>query len=317
MAAAPKALLALALLAPVWAMGAGAGAAVAASKGFKAGSYYNRTATLATLSRVELQHATKVQNLDGLLALASAERRWNIDDVARLQAWERYNAISDGDALLLRCLKEPKCEPMACADIARLSDLHREVVLRRPASNLGQVNQAVGDISERVMVRHFESTGWTQIQGQVGRSGIDGLFVKRNAEGAVREVLAVESKYNTSALQPTNHGQQMSREWMAKKLRNLRDQQPDEATYRRVEELVGRGYYRARLWTMRMERGEIQISLQRIRSASEKVDELIEDPGTRVSVPPSAIRISAPGSSFEKTIVDAYQQALRSLGTGP
>ncbi len=317
MAAAPRALLTLALLAPAWAMGAGAGTAVAASKGFKAGSYYNRTATLATLNRFELQHATKVQNIDGLLALASAERRWNIDDVARLQAWERYNAIADGDALLLRCLKEPKCEPMACADIARLSDLHREVVLRRPASNLGQVNQAVGDISERVMVRHFESTGWTQIQGQVGRSGIDGLFVKRNADGAVREVLAVESKYNTSALQPTNHGQQMSREWMEKKLRNLRDQQPDEDTYRRVEELVGRGYYRARLWTMRVEKGEIQISLQRIRSASDKVDELIEDHGTRVSVPPSAIRISTPGNSFEKTIVDAYQQALRSLGTAP
>jgi hypothetical protein len=148
-------------------MGAGVGAAVAASKGYKAGSYYSRTATLTTLSRVELQHATKVQNIDGLLALASAERRWSPDDVARLQAWERYTSIVDGDALLLRCLKEPKCDPMACADIARLSDLHREVVLRRPASNLGQVNQAVGEISERVMVRHFESTGWMQIQGQV------------------------------------------------------------------------------------------------------------------------------------------------------
>ena len=34
-----------------------------------------------------------------------------------------------------------------------------------------------------------------RIEGQVGRSGIDGLFVKRNADGVVREVLAVESKY--------------------------------------------------------------------------------------------------------------------------
>jgi hypothetical protein len=247
----------------------------------------------------------------------SAQSRGALDDVLRLQAWERYNAIADGDVLLLRCLKEPRCEPLVCADVARLSDLHREVVLRRPASNLGQVNQAVGDISEQVMVRHFESTGWTQITGQVGRSGIDGLFVKRNAEGAVREVLAVESKYNTSALQPTNHGQQMSREWLEKKLSNLRERQPDEATYRRVEALVGAGYYRARLWTMRVEKGEIQIELQRVRSASDKVDELLEDPGTRVSVPPSVIRIATPTNSFERTIVDAYQQALRSLRSGP
>ena len=133
----------------------------------------------------------------------------------------------------------------------------------------------------------------------------------------MREVLAVESKYNTSALQPTNHGQQMSREWLEKKLRNLRERQPDEATYRRVEELVSAGYYRARLWTMRVERGEIQIDLQRIRSASDKVDALIEDPGTRVSVPPSAIRVAAPTNSFETTIVEAYQSALRSLGPNP
>lgn len=298
-------------------MGAGAGAVTAAGKGFKAGNYYNRTATIATLSRAELKHATKIENIDGMLALATTERRWTLDETFKLQAWERYNAIPDGDLLLLRCLKDPQCEPLACADIAKLSDLHREVLLRQPARNLTQANQAIGDISEQVMIRHFESSGWTRIEGQVGRSGIDGLFVKRNADGVVREVLAVESKYNTSALQPTNHGQQMSREWVEKKLRNLRERQPDEATYRKVEELVNGGYYRARLWTMRVDKGEIQIALQRVRSASNKVDVLIDDPGTRVSVPPEVIRISAPKNSFEKTIADAYQQALRGLGPRP
>lgn len=83
--------------------------------GFNAGGYDNPTATLATLGRAELRHATKVQNIDGLLALASAEHRWNLDDVVRLQAWERYNAIAEGGLLLLRCLKHPKCEPLAYA----------------------------------------------------------------------------------------------------------------------------------------------------------------------------------------------------------
>jgi hypothetical protein len=312
-----RAVLLAVLLAPAIAMGAGAGAVAVAGKGFKAGNYYNRTATVATLSRAELKHATKIENIDGLLTLASAERRWSFDETSKLQAWERYNAIPDGDLLLLRCLKDSKCEPLACADIARLSDLHREVLLRQPGRNLPQVNQAVGHISEQVMIRHFESTGWTRIEGQIGRSGIDGLFVKRNADGVVREVLAVESKYNTSALQPTNHGQQMSRVWVEKKLQNLRERQPDEATYRKVEELVDGGYYRARLWTMRVDKGEIQIALQRVRSASDKVDELIDDPGTRVSVPPEVIRISSPKDSFEKTIADAYQHALRGLGPRP
>lgn len=316
-AAISRSLLLLALLAPTLAVGAGTGVVLVASKGFKAGTHHNKTATLATLRRAELKYATKPQNIDGLMTLASVERRWAPDEGLRWQAWERYNSIPGGDLLLLRCLKEPKCEPMSCADIARLSDLHREVMLRRPSSNLGQVNQAVGDISEKVMVRHFESTGWTQITGQVGRSGIDGLFVKRNAEGVVREVLAVESKYNSSSLQHTNHGQQMSREWMEKKLQNLRERQPEEVTYRRVEELVNAGYYRARLWTMRVDNGELRIDLQRVRSAGDKVDELIEDPGKRVAVPPALIRVATPTNSFEKTIVDAYQQALKGLGPSP
>jgi len=313
-----KALILLVLLVAFTpALAAGSGTLVVASKGFKAGNYYNRTATLATLSRNELRYATKQQNIEGLLTLARSERRWNLDEVARFQAWERYNGLTEGDFLLLRCLKEPQCDLIKCADIARLSDLHREVILRRPASNLGQVNQAVGAISEQVMVRHFESTGWTQIEGQVGRSGIDGLFVKRNAQGVVREVLAVESKYNTSVLQPTNHGQQMSRDWLDKKLSTLRLLQPEETTYRKVEELVHAGYYRARLWTMRVENGEIQIQLRRVRSVSDKVDELVEDPGNRVTAPPSIIRVAAPSNSFEKTIADSYLQALRRFGSLP
>jgi hypothetical protein len=310
-----KALLLALLLAPAIALGAGAGAAVAVGKGFTAGKYYNRTATIAKLTAADLGNAGRAENIDGLLALASAERRLNLDDPSRLlRTHSAYKEIPYGDRLLLGCLKDPRCDPLACADIARVSDLHREVLLRQPASTLTQVNHAIGDISERVMIRHFESTGWQRIEGQVGRSGFDGLFVKRNADGLVREVLIVESKYNTSTLQSTNHGQQMSRDWVEKKLQNLRERQPDDATYRRVEELVSGGYYRARLWTMRVDKGEIQIDLQRVGSASDKVDYVIEDRGKRVAVPPEVIRISAPKDSFEKTIVDTYQQALGKLG---
>jgi len=43
------------------------------------------------------------------------------------------------------------------------------------------------------------------------------------------------------------------------------------------------------------------------------MDELIDDTGTRVCIPPEVIRISSPKDSFEKTIADAYQHALRGL----
>jgi hypothetical protein len=303
-----------ALLASGIAMGAGVGELVTAAKGFRAGKYYNPKATIASLRIAELKYASPAENIDGLLALARTEGRASFHVDFKLQAWEKYTRIPEGDQFLLHCLKDPRCEPLACADIARLSELHREVVLRQPAKNLTQANQAVGHIGEQVMIRHFESTGWQRIEGQVGRSGVDGLFVKRSADGVAREVLAVESKYNTGTLQPTNHGQQMSRDWVGRKLAQLRERQPDDATYRQVEGLIERGFYRASLWTLRVNKGEIRIELQRVRSGSDKVDDLLADPGTRVLVPPEVIRISAPKDGFEKTIVAAYEEELGKLG---
>ena len=215
--------------------------------------------------------------------------------------------------MLFHCLKDSRCEPVTCADIARLSELHFQVVSRRPDLNLTQANQKVGSISEQVMIRHFEGSGWQQIRGQVGRTGIDGLLIKRNSVGIVREVLVAESKYNTSKLQSTSHGQQMSHDWALRKLAQLRAQQSEDATYRQVESLIQQGYYRARLWTMQVENGEIRSELQRIRSDADEV-KLLDDPGTRVPVPPELIGISAPNDSFEKAIVAACMEELGKLG---
>jgi hypothetical protein len=188
------------------------------------------------------------------------------------------------------------------------------VILRQPAKTLAQVNQAIGDISEQVMIRHFESSGWQAIPGQIGRTGIDGLFIKRNRDGVVREVLVAESKANTGTLQSTNHGEQMSRDWVLRKVKQLREQRSQDSIYLRVGELIEGGFYRARLWTMRVEGDEIRLDLQRIRSHSDKVDDLLDDPGTRVLTPPGSIRIATPKDHFEKTIVSAYREALDKLG---
>jgi hypothetical protein len=50
------------------------------------------------------------------------ERRWRLDKIFKLQAWERYNVIPDGD-LLLPCLNDPRREPLAFVNTAKLSDL--------------------------------------------------------------------------------------------------------------------------------------------------------------------------------------------------
>lgn len=306
--AASKGFLIATLLLPAVAIAGGAQIGDAVAQVFRAGSY-SKVARIASLTTLDLRHASRADNIAGLFRLADAEGR--VDPVRSQHLWGSYNAIPSGDALLLRCLKSPVCDPSICASIAGRSELHAEVLLRRPDLNLTQANQAVGSISEQVMIRHFEESGWTRIEGQIGRTGIDGLFIKRRGD-AVQEVLIVESKYNTGTLQPTDHGLQMSRDWALRKLTELRGKHPDNPTYPQIATYIQQGFYRARLWNMKVDNGVMKIDLQRVHSKGSDVD-LLDDPGTRIAVPPKIIRLSAPENDFERALVRQYRQALEKL----
>ena len=314
MVAARAALVALLLL-PAMALAGGAHVAGAAEKAIRAGSHF-KAARIASLTARDLRHASKADNISGLLQRAAAERRVDPDPMLGSRLWTRYNAVPSGDLLLLRCLQSPACDPDSCGAIAALSELHAQVLLRRPSLNLTQVNQAVGSISEQVMLRHFEASGWAPIEGQVGRTGIDGFFIKRDEHGTVRDVLFIESKYNTGALQPTNHGMQMSRDWLLKKLSDLRAKHPDDPVYPQVERYVAEGVYRARLWNMKVEGGALNIELQRVHSKAGDVA-LTADDGAYVVAPPRSISLTEPKNDFERALVRELNQALDKLGPKP
>ena len=95
-----------------------------------------------------------------------------------------------------------------------------------------------GDITESFMNRFFTASGknvsWEQFKVGQANTGIDGLFIKRNKTGIITDVMIVESKYGTSQLGQTNHGQQTSHKWNMRKLEELRA---------RVEKLKGTPEY--------------------------------------------------------------------------
>lgn len=277
---------------------------------FKSGRYL-RLAPLSTRTVQDLAHAPKADNIADLLQLAFVQRR--MDSLDGQIAWKIFNDLPSGDKLLLKCLQVETCQPIRFSEIARASGLHAEVLLRRPDLNLIQANHAVGAISEQVMKAYFENSGWIRIEGEIGRTGIDGLFVKRKADGVIREVLLVESKYNTSTLSPTNHGQQMSRDWALRKLEELRLKHPNNSDYEQSERFIERGFYRARLWTMRFNNGEIEIDLQRVHSKGADIS-LLDDPGNRIAPPPPVIHVSHPVNDLERTLVRAYNNALDEVG---
>ena len=112
-----------------------------------------------------------------------------------------------------------------------------------------------GDVTENIMHDYFKKSGWSQLEGNVGRNGIDGLYVKRK-NGVISNVLFVESKYNTSKLAKLTDGsQQMSKQWLLKKLDNLivnskKNSNKSFQEYKTILEFVKYDQYKSRLWNL-------------------------------------------------------------------
>ncbi len=87
----------------------------------------------------------------------------------------------------------------------------------------GFIHEVNGNSAECVMHKFYTNTGWSQIEGEVGRNGIDGLYYKKK-KGVIREVLVAESKWNKSRLGRSGKNKlvkQMSQEWVLRTLRKL------------------------------------------------------------------------------------------------
>ena len=70
-----------------------------------------------------------------------------------------------------------------------------------------------GNTGEALMSHFYVAEGWSQVPGQTGSQGIDGLFARRGPGGGVVEFQVVDSKVGGSTLQKTKHGWQLSPEW--------------------------------------------------------------------------------------------------------
>jgi hypothetical protein len=284
---------------------------------FRAGKYA-RPARLATLTAKDLKYATVADNIGGLVDLAQAENR--IDLAAAMQIRRRYETVQRGDELLFTCLRAAQCQPMLFADVASVSPLHKEIVLRRPAVTLAQANQAAGDVSEHLMDEFFVGSGWTKVNGQVGRQGIDGLYLRID-RGVVKNVLVGESKYNGSLLKDTNHGRQMSPNWLTQKLKELQAADPANQIYPQVARYIDEGSYRALLWNFKVKDKSIVYETSKVEGkggSSILSPASPADLGAR-STPAvtSEIIVDQPKNSFERRMVARYRAELNAVGPAP
>jgi len=166
----------------------------------------------------------------------------------------------------------------------------------------GKLNNLNGYAAECVMHKFYTSTGWIQIEGEVGRNGIDGLYFKKK-NGIIREVLVAESKWNKSRLGKSGKGKllkQMSKDWVQHTLQRLQKYKPIPE-YKTITKLVQNDQYRARLFRM-FPRGKdkVQIHIFKIKNkGSNKFDLIIEE-----KLDP--IVMGNPKNDFQKRVLDAY-----------
>jgi len=165
-----------------------------------------------------------------------------------------------------------------------------------------QLNIINGASTECIMHRFYTNSGWRQIEGEVGRNGIDGLYYKKKHD-VIREVLVAESKWNTSRLGLSGKGKtvkQMSQEWVIRTLNHLQKYKP-VPEYASILKLVKNGQYRARLFRLKpVGKESIQISIYKIKNKGLKTFDKIKERQLK------PININHPANSFEKGIVKAY-----------
>ena len=166
----------------------------------------------------------------------------------------------------------------------------------------GRLNIVNGASAECVMHQFYTQSGWVQVEGEIGRSGIDGLYYKKQ-NGVIKDVLVAESKWNTSRLGRSGKNKavkQMSQEWVLRTMNKLIKKMPSKA-YTTLKRFIKNDQYRARIFRLKPKgKSKIQITIHKIKNKGLKAFEKIKD--TQLT----PIDINAPKKGFESKIVKAY-----------
>ena len=166
----------------------------------------------------------------------------------------------------------------------------------------GRLNIVNGYSSECMMHEFYTSTGWKQIEGEIGRNGIDGLYYKTK-NGQIREVLVAESKWNTSRLGRSGKNKlikQMSQAWVLRTMEKLQRHKP-LPEYLTIKKLIENDQYRARLFKVIPKGSDsIQIDIYTLKNKGQ------HEFYTFVERKLDLINLKIPKNSFERKMVKAY-----------
>ena len=256
------------------------------------------------------------ENLDVLLEKAVMAKRINSIDKYRLHIL--YSKWNNGVIFLAKCLKTKGCNPYKFyKEVYNKSSLYKYIYLKHPNISHSLLMQKVGLVNEKIMDKYFEKTGWTKIEGEVGRNGVDGLYIKSDKNGNIKDVMLVEAKYNKSTINKTSDGaKQMSKEWSTKKIDKLIKKYPDNPEYKVIKQKIISGNYKARLWRMSETDNKLNIELKKILPNEKNIKIIPLKGGEKVKVNYKnnfTIDMNNPNNNFQKEIIQWYKEAINEV----
>lgn len=271
--------------------------------------------TIASVTRRSLASSDNAQwNINSLLQRAVDERR--INDIERLALQQRYSAIPGrGDFALLECLKVQSCDLKQFPDLATAvgrNQLHLQHAARCVRCNKINIYKLSGNTIEGLMDSYYQRGGWTKLKGEIGNSGIDGLYYKLRSAGQVSDVLVTEAKFNQSILQETRSGTQLCKQWILDNLARLRNlESEDIKLYEQITDFVERDVYRAQLWRMNVDDDRLFIWREHVSSKGRTIVRwrIYGKPPWNEGTE-HVIDMLKPGSNFDRQILNDYEAIM-------
>lgn len=217
-----------------------------------------------------------------------------------------------GEAIKEYVIKETSNIAAVTREAKELAHAQIETLGERIRKELPEVSEAIinkikGNIVEGLMDSIFKKQGWIKLEGEYGVNGIDGLYIKRNKDGVIVDVLICESKYNTSKLGNTNDGKQMSKEWILSKLDMLIEKYPDNKEYVQIKKMAENDNYRPRLIQVKEIDGKLQIEFYKIDSEGNLVSlngrESYKSNGLKIN-------LNNPETSYEIEVAETYDKIV-------
>ena len=257
-----------------------------------------------------LTRFNKIDNGDEIL-INTIKSDMDLDDVLKILT-KSDGYIQFPSKHFLKCLKTNGCELSKYYELSSRSNLASKILYKYPTLNQTTLNHKLGKFTEIMMDKYFSRSGWKKIEGEVGRNGVDGLYVKRNKDGHIKRLLFVESKYNKSQLLPD----QMTKKWLLKKTEALIKKYPYNKDYIMIKNMIERDHYARRLWNMKIDGDDIVINLKKITegSSGRTANHLRGPEKTSINYKDNQrINIVNPKNKFQKDMVNFYKEALSEI----